>query len=286
MTSTIAIDTVRRHRQRPYLDETPTPFVKWAGGKRAIMPSLVKHFPEQIGTYWEPFVGGGAVFFTIADRIEQAILCDTNKELVTTYNIVKTRVEDLIDRLKEHTCKHQDDDYYLHVRGQNPTEALEIAARFIYLNKTCYNGLYRVNRNDQFNVPKGRYKNPTICDAERLRAASATLAKATITLGDFEATVRPHQGDFIYCDPPYDDCFAQYQAGGFNKDDQERLRKTADRWIDIGAMVMISNSDTPLIRGLYQGGAYHTRRVEAPRSINSKASGRGATAEVIVTSYA
>ena len=275
-----------RHTIRPDFDKTPAaPFIKWAGGKRAIMAEIASHFPEQVSTYWEPFVGGGAVFFAMADRIDRAILCDTNKELITTYNVVKDQVENLIDRLKHHAHKHKCEDYYLRVRSLQPSDAIEVAARFIYLNKTCYNGLYRVNRGGQFNVPKGRYKNPTICDEVRLRTASHALAKATIKLGDFENTVEAGQDHFIYCDPPYDDCFTNYQAGGFNAGDQERLRDAVDRWIASGAKVMVSNSSTPLINKLYQGKAYHAHTIKAPRAINSNASGRGAVAEVIITSY-
>ena len=255
MPNLIAFDRILQHTERPYLDKAPAaPFIKWAGGKRAIMPSLAKHFAKKVDTYWEPFVGGGAVFFTMADRIDRAILSDTNEELVLAYNVVKNQVDELIDRLKYHAKQHKNDDYYIRVRKQSPKKSVEIAARFIYLNKTCYNGLYRVNKSGKFNVPKGRYKNPAICDEDRLRAASAVLAKATIKIGDFDKVVKPGAGDFVYCDPPYDDCFTDYQAGGFSQADQERLRNAADSWIDAGAMVMVSNSDTPLIRRLYRGG--------------------------------
>ena len=244
-----------RHAEHPCLDKAPAiPFVKWAGGKRAIMPSLSKHIPERIGTYWEPFVGGGAVFFALANRMDRAILSDTNAELLLTYSAVKDDVENLIDCLKGHAVKHKAKDYYMSVRRQEPSERLEVAARFIYLNKTCFNGLYRVNKSGKFNVPKGKYDNPTICNEERLRAASKALAKATISLGDFGKTVQPEQDDFIYCDPPYDECFTNYQAGGFQKDDQKRLRGAVDRWVARGAQVMVSNSDTALIRRLYSGG--------------------------------
>ena len=217
------------------------------------MSSIAQHFPERVSTYYEPFVGGGAVFFTMANRIDRAILSDKNEELVLTYNAVKNNLEDLIELLREHAKNHHKDDYYLRVRKQAPVETIEIATRFIYLNKTCYNGLYRVNKSSKFNVPKGRYKNPTICDEERLRAASDVLQKAIIKIGDFDKVVKPGQGDFIYCDSPYDDCFTEYQAGGFGTGDQERLRNAVDSWIDAGAMIMVSNSDTPLIKRLYRG---------------------------------
>ncbi len=251
----VPFENVLRRTRRPYLDKAPaTPFVKWAGGKRALIPDIAKHLPERIGNYWEPFIGGGAVFFTFADRMDRAILSDRNEELVIAYQIVKDNVDDLIEALRAHERGHKDDRYYLRVRAQEPTDALAIAARFIYLNKTCFNGLYRVNKQGKFNVPKGRYKNPDICNPEKLRAASKVLAKATIRLGDFEKVVRPGPEDFIYCDPPYDDCFTGYQPGGFTGDDQERLRNSVNTWADAGAAVLLSNSDTPLIRRLYRGG--------------------------------
>ena len=243
------------HTVRPYVDKAPaSPFIKWAGGKRSLIPSLAPHIPERIGTYWEPFVGGGAVFFTMANRMDRAVLSDTNEELIVTYQTVKNDVDALIEALRAHATRHDDDGYYLRVRAMEPTAPVEIAARFIYLNKTCYNGLYRVNKAGKFNVPKGRYKNPKICNEDGLRAASAVLAKATIRIGGFDRVVKPGADDFIYCDPPYDDCFTEYQAAGFDAADQERLRNAIDGWADAGAQVMLSNSDTPLIRRLYRGG--------------------------------
>lgn len=255
MNNVIPLNRVLAHTQEPYLDKAPAmPFVKWAGGKRALIPDIAKHFPQRIDTYWEPFVGGGAVFFTMANRIDRAVLSDRNEELVITYQVVKEKVEDLIEALRIHAQGHKNDQYYSRVRSQEPSSALEIAARFIYLNKTCYNGLYRVNKSGKFNVPKGRYKNPDICNTERLRAANQVLQKATIRLGDFEKVVAPGSEDFVYCDPPYDECFTGYQPEGFTPEDQERLRNAVNSWLDLGANVMLSNSDTPLIRKLYRGG--------------------------------
>ncbi len=272
--------------QRPCLDRPPAaPFVKWAGGKRALIPDIAPLFPETVSIYWEPFVGGGAVFFTFADRIERAVLSDSNEELVIAYQTVKNRVDDLINALRAHERGHKDDSgYYARVRKQEPVKALEIAARFIYLNKTCFNGLYRVNKAGKFNVPKGSYKNPDICNADRLRAASKVLSKATIRVGDFDRVMQPGAGDFVYCDPPYDDCFTLYQAGGFSGDDQVRLRNAANGWVQDGANVLLSNSDTPRIRGLY-GDGWTQHKAEAPRRINSDSEGRGAAAELLIASY-
>ena len=199
------------------------------GGKRSLMPEIFKHFPEKIDTYWEPFVGGGAVFFTMADGIEKAVLSDLNEELILSYTAVKYDVESLIEMLKEHAANHKKDSYYFEVCTQSPTDRVEIAARFIYLNRTCFNGLYRVNKSGQFNVPKGKYKNPIICNETGLRAAHRVLQKAVLRVGGFEKIVKPVQSDFIYCDPPYDDCFTSYQPGGFNQADKSRLCDHAKR---------------------------------------------------------
>ena len=266
------------------------PFVKWAGGKRSLIPALAKRFPDAIATYWEPFVGGGAVFFAFAGRMERAVLSDTNAELVTTYRVVKTDVETLIERLREHERKHgarngkqyaDGTTYYQRVRAEAPTDPVEVAARFIYLNKTCFNGLYRVNRNGRFNVPEGSYAHPTICNADQLRLAHKALAKATIQLGDFSRVVAPDTGDVIYCDPPYDGCFTSYQPTGFPADSQARLRDSAKAWAAKGATVVLSNADTAAMRALYAGWQVHN--THSPRYINSNGHGRGAAPELIIT---
>ena len=268
-----------------------SPFVKWAGGKRNLIPAIARHFPDRVGAYWEPFVGGGAVFFTFASRIERAVLSDSNAELTTTYEVVKTDVEALIARLRRHEAAHRrragrkykdGRTYYYRVRDEAPDDAVDVAARFIYLNKTCFNGLYRVNKSGRFNVPEGSYVNPDICNAGKLRRASKALANATVVPGDFERTVRPSAGDFIYCDPPYDGTFTSYQAGGFAADAQRRLRDAADRWVAAGATVLLSNADTAAMRRLYKG--YRIERVAAPRFINADGSGRCNAPELLIRS--
>lgn len=208
-----------------------------------------------------------------------------------TYQVVKTEVDALIECLREHERKHHERKgrkyangmtYYLRLRKSEPATQIEVAARFIYLNKTCYNGLYRVNKSGGFNVPEGSYSNPDICNEDRLRAASKALAKATIRLGDFASVVEPKQGDFIYCDPPYDGCFTSYQADGFNGESQLRLRDVANTWVQNGATIVLSNADTDAMRKLYSRG-YRIHDASAPRNINSKVNGRGHAAELIIT---
>ena len=261
------------------------PFIKWAGGKRGIISQIKPLIPKQIKNYYEPFLGGGAVFFSIAERVKHAILSDTNVELITTFKVVRSRVNELIEALEEHQQFHNVDGYYEKIRAFKPFDEIEIAARFIYLNKTCFNGLYRVNRAGQFNVPKGSYKNPDICNVNKLIRASRALKKATLRIGDFEQCVNPQTSDLIYCDPPYDDCFSQYQANGFTQEDQVRLQKSTLRWIRSGAKVMISNSNTKLMRNLYMNSkSFEVTEIMAPRTINCNANGRSPVSEILATS--
>ncbi len=290
MSNVVPLKRVLKHTTAPHIGPAAAmPFVKWAGGKRVLIPAIAQHFPEQVNTYWEPFVGGGAVFFTFAKRIEQAVLSDTNEELMITYQIVKNDVEALIARLAQHETAHRrragkkykdGKTYYYRVRESEPTDPVEVAARFIYLNKTCFNGLYRVNKSGKFNVPEGSYKKPDICNSERLRKASKALIRAQIQLGDFGRVVQPDAGDLIYCDPPYDGTFTGYQAAGFSGDAQRRLRDAADGWVGEGAGVLLSNADTSSMRSLYAN--YEIVDVTAPRNINSDVNGRDSVPELLI----
>ena len=260
------------------------PFVKWAGGKRSITSTILQYLPASIEVYHEPFVGGGAVFFAFEHMIKTATLADLNQELVVTYLAVANNTDKLIKSLERHTRKHQEEkDYYMKIRKQSPKDSIDIAARFLYLNRTCFNGLYRVNKSGKFNVPEGKYKNPKICDSVNLRNASQILKKADIRFGQFDLTISPQNGDFVYCDPPYDGTFSGYQADGFGNADQERLKKSVDTWTHQGASVMVSNSDTPFIRELYEG--YHVHSITGQRNISSTGDKRGQTPEVLITNY-
>ena len=264
------------------------PFIKWAGGKSKLLPDISRLFPprKQIGRYFEPFLGGGAVFFYL--QHPDSYLSDSNQELIELYSIVQQNVEELIDALKGHK---NDRDYFYKVRAQRPTELspVERAARLIYLNKTCFNGLYRVNSKGEFNVPFGRYKNPLICDVEGLRAASLALQNAKIINDDFESVLsRVIPTDFIYFDPPYHplnktSSFTSYTSDKFGEEEQNRLACIYTELANRGCFVMLSNSDTPLIRKLYKD--FDIREIQASRAINSKAEGRGKITELVVINY-
>lgn len=264
------------------------PFIKWAGGKSQLLSKISEILPpkKQIGRYFEPFLGGGAMFFYL--QHPKSFLSDTNKELIELYEVVQNNVEELIRALKPYKNEH---DYFYEVRAQNPAKLNPIkrAARFIYLNKTCFNGLYRENSKGEFNVPFGRYKNPTICDAEGLRAASLALQNAQITHGDFCSILeKAKTTDFIYFDPPYQplsktSSFTSYTASGFNEDRQKHLSEVYRELSDQGCFVMLSNSDTPLIRELYKG--FYFYEVQASRAINSNGNGRGKITELIILNY-
>lgn len=238
-----------------------TPFVKWAGGKRKIVSVLQRRFPlgfpNRKVTYWEPFVGGGALFFSIADRIEHAVLSDKNRELMTAYQVIKTEISELLEQLEFHSYKHRElgSGHYYAVREQSPEDPVGVAARFLYLNKTCFNGLYRVNKKGHFNVPMGDYSNPNICDESTIRSVNEALKIAEIRSGDYanEQIVHPRSGDFVYCDPPYDEAFTQYVPSGFGTSDQEALFERATQWAK-SADVMVSNAQTTMIKCIWNGG--------------------------------
>lgn len=268
------------------------PIVKWAGGKHRLIGELQKYLPETIDTYVEPFAGGAALFFALASdergpRFRRAILADRNEELVACYRAVKHDVEAVIDALGVYKY---DRDLYYQTRDLE-TEAMsdvERAARLIFLNHTCFNGLWRVNASGRFNVPFGRYSNPRILDADGLREASRALAWAEILHVDFAAaTKKLRGGDFVYFDPPYVPVsatanFTAYAKDGFGPDDQERLAKELRRLRDRGVGVLLSNHDTPEAQALYADFAMHVVHVKRP--INSDTSKRGEARELLVTS--
>ena len=281
---------------RKIVEDKPKPFVKWVGGKRQLLKQFrelnlypPECFNPESNTYFEPFVGGGAVFFDLLPK--HAELSDTNRELVITYNVIKDNVDGLIKSLKKHIYNKE---YYLRVRAQDINELsdIEIASRFIFLNRTGFNGMYRVNKNGQFNVPFGRYKNPLICDENNLRKVSEALQGITITHRDYKDVLKLAKiGDFIYFDPPYyplnpTSSFTAYTAKGFFEKEQIELRDTFVKLHERGCFVMLSNSDTPFINELYSGlEGVSVNKIIAGRAINSKGSKRGKINEVLVTNY-
>jgi DNA adenine methylase len=270
-------------------DKKPVPFVKWAGGKRNLLPALTAHLPPDFARYYEAFVGGGALFFESVERIQSAFISDINFELVVAFNVIKKDPEPLIALLEEHTRRHSKE-YYYRVRSQHELQdPISIAARFIYLNKTCYNGLYRVNKKGQFNVPIGRYVNAIIYQRDNLMACHRALQVARIELRDF-TTIKPQPGDFVYCDPPYHpldatSSFTKYTKLDFTEEDQKRLRDFALQLSHEGVFVMVSNSDTPFIRDLYSDRRFKMTVVQAPRTVNCKASKRNPINELLITTY-
>lgn len=271
------------------------PYLKWAGGKRQLLPEIMKYVPKRFNTYYEPFIGAGAVFLHLQPK--RAVINDFNSQLVMTYETIRDNVDELIVLLSEHK-ERNNEDYFYEIRELDRTKDFESmtnvqkAARLIYLNKTCFNGLYRVNSAGLFNVPFGRYKNPAILEEPVLRALSQYLSdpknEIQILNGDFQRSLAGVQrGDLVYADPPYhspdNTNFTGYQAGGFSEDDQIRLRDEMIRLRAIGAKCIFSNSDTPFIREIYTG--FNIKQVDAKRNINSNGEARGNVKEVIITSW-
>jgi DNA adenine methylase len=262
----------------------PRPFLKWAGGKTQLLSEIACLLPTIKGRYIEPFVGGGALFFELEP--ERALIQDVNLELITTYRAVREYVEELIEALS--LFKFEKEEYYK-VRDTECYNMVNIAARMIYLNKTCFNGLYRVNSKGKFNVSMGDYKNPVICDAENLRACSKVLQKAEISWSSFEGTTYHAQaGDFVYFDPPYIQVsstsnFTSYTKDNFAISDHEKLLKEFKTLSDKGVYLMLTNSDTEWTREKYAD--FNIHEVSANRSINSKGALRGKVSELIITNY-
>lgn len=266
------------------------PFIKWAGGKRDLLAQYRPYFPArgQVRRYFEPFLGGGAVFFHL--QLQPAFLFDTNQWLIETYQVVRDQVEALIGALQQHSNEKE---HYYAIRAVDPTQLspVERAARFIYLNRTCYNGLYRVNSHGRFNVPFGRYKNPVICDTKNLYTASQSLQETQLEVSDFEtAACLAGAGDLVYFDPPYAPLsatanFTSYTQNRFSTTDQARLAQLFHQLHERGCFVMLSNSNAPLIHELYQGHNYNVIEIQARRAINSDPDKRGPIPELLITNF-
>lgn len=278
------------------------PFVKWAGGKTQLLPELEKYIPDNNFTrYFEPFLGGGAFFFYLVSSKQlkfTAYLSDVNKELINAYKVIKDDVEALIELLRVHEKRYKvsPNEYYYKLRAarSKPLTDVESAARFITLNKTCYNGLYRVNKDGMFNVPIGRYKNPLICDSKNLRNVSIALrhTNAHLFANNYQGTLElaRGEGDFIYLDPPYKPTsitanFTSYTNDGFGDKDQIALYEIFKKLDRKGCKIMLSNSDTPFIRELYRDFKEYTSQASVLRAINCKPTGRTGHTELLVRNY-
>jgi len=288
-------DTLVRGKFNPLV----RPFLKWAGGKRQLLPEIVKYVPKRISkhTYYEPFIGGGALLFEL--QPPKAVINDSNKELINCYKVIKDSLDELMEELSKNKYSNSETSYYemrdldRSTKKYASLSEVEKAARIIYLNKTCYNGLFRVNSQGQFNVPFGRYKNPNFLDDAVLIAVNKYLNSNDITLlnQDFaEAVKDANTGDFVYLDPPYDPVsqtasFTGYDVNGFNRDEQERLKEEFDALHKKGCKVMLSNSCTDFIMDLYKDYQDTIIKVRATRSINSNALKRGRVDEVLVLNY-
>ena len=269
-------------------------FIKWAGGKTQLLEQFKKFFPKEFNGYLEPFVGSGAVFFYIKQvyNPDYVILSDNNEELINAYEVVRDNVDELIDILTQHKTRHSKE-YYYEIRDLNPKvlNKIEKAGRFIYLNKTCFNGLYRVNSKGKFNVPFGRYKNPSIVNDTKLKKASELLQNVELKVIPFEKIAEyAEEHDFLYFDPPYyplskTSNFTSYTSDSFTEEDQKRLAETYRILHEKGCKLMLSNSDTPFIKNLFNHGEFKIEVVRAKRVINSDARIRGEINEIVVLNY-
>lgn len=273
---------------------TLQPFTKWTGGKRQLLPVIRELIPKTYNRYFEPFVGGGALFFDLAPK--DAVINDFNAELINCYQQIKDNPQELIEILKVHQ-EYNSKEYYLDLRSADRDERIDMmsevqrAARILYMLRVNFNGLYRVNSKNQFNVPYGRYKNPKIVDEELISAISVYINnnQLEIKVGDFEkAIVDVRTGDFVYFDPPYiplseTSAFTSYTHEGFSFADQVRLRDAFKRLSDTGSYVMLSNSSSALVEELYKD--FNIHYVEATRTNGAKSSSRGKISEIIVTNY-
>ena len=277
----------------------PQPFLKWAGGKRAVLSEISPLVPQFTGRYIEPFVGAGAVLFSF-DASVPKVLNDFNDDLIEVYNVIRDDLPSLVKELKRHENTQE---HFLAVRAldREPNfkklSATVRAARFIYLNKTCFNGLYRVNQSGHFNVPFGKQSKPDFIAEENLNAVSRFLSTAArdgnrpqFFSGDYKmTTASASTGDFVYLDPPYDPIsrsasFVSYQKRGFNRQDQEELRDETLRLTNLGVPILLSNSDTDFVRALYQDEAvFQVKSIQVNRAIGASAASRGKIGEVLVT---
>ena len=270
--------------------EQPSPFLKWAGGKGQLIRQMRQWVPPDFRTYLEPFLGGGAVFFSLLP--ERAILSDLNPELMNVYWTVQNHPEGLMSALGQHEPRKKEEDYYYAVRDSTEFEDLDLiaqAARTIFLNKTCYNGLYRVNKEGRFNVPFGRYNNPRLYQRKNILGCNRLLNGMLLMAADYRRTLEyAREGDFVYLDPPYQPVsetanFTSYTKNAFSESDQKDLSILYQELDGRGCQVMMSNSSTGLVHDLY--GGYRIEKLRATRPISSKVESRGEIEELLIMNY-
>ena len=275
----------------------PKPFVKWAGGKRQLLAELEKNFPKQFGTYFEPFLGGGAVLFDLLAKKPnlKCSVSDLNSDLVLAYVTIRDKLGRLIESLENHSKNYHKDstDYYYEVRKQEPKTQIEKVSRLLFLNKTCFNGLYRVNSKGKFNVPLGRYTNPNIVNRENLTTASKFLQseKIKISCRDFESILKDaKKGDFVYFDPPYQPVsdtanFTSYTHRDFTEDDLQRLADLANQLNSKGVHILLSNSNTKIVKKMFSSKKWKVKEIAVNRAINSNSQKRTGHKEVLIKNY-
>lgn len=276
---------------------TPKPFVKWAGGKRQLIPILNENLPKSFGAYFEPFLGGGALLFHIITERhgQKCSISDLNSDLVLAYTTIRNRIDELILSLQNHEKNYQKNpkSYYYSVRASNPRSEIEKTSRLLFLNRTCFNGLYRVNSKGKFNVPLGRYTNPNIVNEENLRLVSEILQSNRISIKcrDFEAVLGDaKKGDLVYFDPPYQPVsttanFTSYTNKDFTDDDLDRLAKLCLKLDSKGCKVMLSNSNSKRVSGMFGGKTWQIQKIEANRAINSNSKKRTGHFELLIKNY-
>ena len=275
----------------------PKPFVKWAGGKRQLLAELEKSFPKQFGTYFEPFLGGGALLFDLLAKKPnlKCSVSDLNSDLVLAYVTIRDKLGRLIESLENHSKNYHNDStgYYYEVRKQEPKSQIEKVSRLLFLNKTCFNGLYRVNSKGKFNVPLGRYTNPNIVNRENLTTVSKFLQsdKIKISCRDFESILNDaKKGDFVYFDPPYQPVsdtanFTSYTHRDFTEDDLQRLADLANHLNSKGSHVLLSNSNTKIVKKIFSSKKWKIKEIAVNRAINSNSQKRTGHKEVLIKNY-
>ena len=275
----------------------PKPFVKWAGGKRQLLSEIEKHLPEKISSYFEPFLGGGALLFDLLSKNKnlKGHVSDLNSDLVLSYVTIRDNLNELLKSLQKHSDKYfaNSESYYYSVRESNPKSQIEKVSRLLFLNRTCFNGLYRVNSKGKFNVPLGRYSNPNIVQEDNLNSVNQFLNqnKVIIKCQDFSSTVeKAKKGDFVYFDPPYQPVsktanFTSYTNGNFGLNDLTRLAKVSNELAKKGVNVLLSNSSSKQVREMFSSKVWKITKIEANRAINSNSEKRTGHFELLIKNY-